>query len=52
MTCPNRIWKGVCSGEEAFCAFAQHATASLNDLVQVKAVDGWFDSHTGIKDLT
>ena len=48
----NLISKGVFNDDEAFCAFGQHAVTSLNDLVQVKAVDGWFDNHTGIKDLT
>ena len=48
----NLISKGAFNDDEAFCAFAQHATASLNDLVMVKSVDGWFDNHTDIKDLT
>ena len=48
----NLISKGVFNDDEAFCAFGQHAVTSLNDLVQVKAVDGWFDNHTAIKDLT
>ncbi len=48
----NLISKGVFSDDEAFCAFGQHAVTSLNDLVTVKSVDGWFDNHTAIKDLT
>jgi hypothetical protein len=48
----NLISKGIFEDDEAFCAFGQHGVSSLNDLIQVKAVDGWFDSHTGIKDLT
>lgn len=48
----NMISKGAFSDDEAFCAFGQHGVSSLNDLVQVKAVDGWFDNHTAIKDLT
>lgn len=48
----NMISKGAFSDDEAFCAFAQHGVSSLNDLVMVRSVDGWFDNHTGIKDLT
>ena len=48
----NLISKGAFSDDEAFCAFGQHAVSSLNDLVTVKAVDGWFDNHHAIKDLT
>ena len=48
----NMISKGAFSEDEAFCAFGQHGVSSLNDLVQVKSVDGWFDNHTAIKDLT
>ena len=48
----NLISKGAFSDDDAFCAFAQHGIASLNDLITVKAVDGWFDNHRSIKDLT
>ena len=48
----NLISKGVFSDDEAFCAFGQHAVTSINDLVTVRSVDGWFDNHTAIKDLT
>ena len=48
----NLISKGAFSDDDAFCAFAQHAVSSLNDLITVKSVDGWFDNHRSIKDLT
>ena len=48
----NMISKGVFNDDEAFCAFGQHAVTSINDLVTVKSVDGWFDNHNAIKDLT
>lgn len=48
----NLISKGAFNDDEAFCAFAQHAVSSLNDLVMVRSVDGWFDNHHAIKDLT
>ena len=48
----NLISRGAFNEDEAFVAFGSHATASLNDLITVKNVDNWFDSHRDVKDLT
>ena len=46
------ISRGAFSEDEGFAAFGSHAVASLNDLITVKNVDTWFDSHRDVKDLT
>ena len=48
----NLISRGAFNSDDSFEPFAQHAVASLNDLITVKNVDNWFDSHRGVKDLT
>lgn len=48
----NFISKGMFEDDESFCAFATHAAATADDLTGVRSVKGWFDLHTGIRDLT
>ena len=48
----NNISKGVFNDDESFCAFAAHAAATVDDLMNVTSVKGWFDSHKGVKDLS
>jgi hypothetical protein len=48
----NNVSKGVFTDDESFAAFGAHAAATADDLIQVSSVDGWFDSHTDVKDLT
>ena len=48
----NNISKGMFEDDETFCAFAAHGAASADDLAGVLSVKGWFDKHTGIRDLT
>ena len=48
----NLISKGVFDDDDSFCAFAQHAAATQDDLAGVDNVEGWFDSHPGAKNLT
>ena len=48
----NNISKGEFEDDESFQAFASHAAATADDLAQVTSVNGWFDTHTGVKDLT
>ena len=48
----NNISKGIFTADEEFTAFASHATATVDELLMVKSVDGWFDAHPGVKDLT
>jgi hypothetical protein len=48
----NNISKGVFSDDVSFCAFASHAAATVDDLMNVTSVKGWFDSHKGVKDLS
>lgn len=48
----NLISKGDFDEDESFCAFASHAAATIDDLTTVRSVDGWFDNHTGIKDMS
>ena len=48
----NNISKGDFDDDDSFCAFAAHAAATTDDLVTVTSVDGWFDKHPSIKDLT
>ena len=48
----NNISKGGFNDDESFCAFAAHAAATVDDLAMVTSVDGWFDSHPRVKDLS
>ena len=48
----NNISKGAFDDDESFCVFASHAAATIDDLAQVYSVNGWFNSHTGVRDLT
>ena len=48
----NNVSKGAFEDDDSFAAFAAHAAATLDDLAQVYSVDGWFDHHTGVRDLT
>ena len=48
----NNISEGAFVEDESFCAFASHAAATADDLFGVTSVNNWFDSHTGVKDLT
>ena len=48
----NNISTGAFDEDESFAAFAAHAAAATDDLFGVYSVNGWFDHHTGVKDLT
>ena len=48
----NNISKGEFADDESFCAFAAHAAATKDDLLGVDNVEGWFDKHGNIRDLT
>ncbi len=48
----NNISAGEFRDDESFLAFASHAAATPDDLRQVSSVEGWFDGHAGITDLT
>ena len=48
----NNVSKGDFEDDESFAAFGSHAAATIDDLTEVYSVDGWFDNHTGVKDLT
>ena len=48
----NNISKGDFDDDESFCAFAAHAAATKDDLAMVTSVDGWFDKHPSVKDLS
>ena len=48
----NNISKGAFDDDESFTAFAAHAAATSDDLAQVNSVEGWFDKHGNIRDLT
>ena len=48
----NNVSKGAFNDDESFAVFAAHAAATTDDLMGVSSVDGWFDNHTGVKDLT
>jgi hypothetical protein len=48
----NLISKGVFDDDDSFAAFAQHAAATKDDLAGVTSVEGWFDAHSGAKNLT
>ncbi len=47
----NNISSGAFKDDESFAAFAAHAAATKDDLMQIGDVRGWFRSHTGIIDL-
>jgi hypothetical protein len=48
----NNVSKGAFEDDESFCVFASHAAATVDDLTEVYSVNGWFDNHTGVRDLT
>ena len=48
----NNVSKGAFEDDESFCVFASHAAATVDDLTEVYSVNGWFDDHTGVRDLT
>ena len=48
----NNISKGAFDDDDSFCAFAAHAAATKDDLATVTSVEGWFDGHPGVKNLT
>ena len=48
----NNVSKGAFSDDESFAVFASHAAATADDLSEVYSVDGWFDNHTAVRDLT
>ena len=48
----NNVSKGDFNDDESFCVFASHAAATHDDLTGVFSVNGWFDNHTGVRDLT
>ena len=48
----NNISTGVFTDDDDFRAFASHATATVDELLTVSSVDGWFDAHPNVKDLT
>ena len=48
----NNVSKGDFEDDESFAAFGSHAAATIDDLTEVYSVDGWFDNHSGVKDLT
>ena len=48
----NNVSKGDFEDDESFCVFASHAAATMDDLTEVFSVNGWFDNHPDVKDLT
>lgn len=48
----NNISKGTFEDDDAFSAFASHAAATPDELIGIKSVDGWFNNHPDVKDLT
>ena len=48
----NNISKGAFDDDDSFCAFAAHAAATKDDLATVTSVEGWFDGHPSVKNLT
>ena len=48
----NNISKGAFEDDDAFLAFASHAAATPDELITISSVNGWFDAHPGVKDLT
>ena len=48
----NNISTGAFTDDDSFAAFASHATATEDELATVTSVEGWFDTHPGVKDLT
>ena len=47
----NNISTGIFKDDVTFCVFASHAAATIEDLMSVRNVHGWF-TRMGIKDLT
>ena len=48
----NNISTGMFSDDESFLTFAAHGAATADDLRTVTSVNGWFEKHPGITDLT
>ena len=48
----NNVKKGDFEDDASFCAFAAHAAATKDELAAITTVEGWFDRHPGVKDLT
>ena len=48
----NNISTGIFTDDDDFTAFAAHGTATADELVTIKSVNGWFDAHPYVKDLT
>ena len=48
----NNISTGDFQDDESFAVFGAHAAATIDDLTEVYSVEGWFDNHTGVRDLT
>ena len=48
----NNISTGEFTDDESFAVFGAHAAATIDDLTEVYSVNGWFDNHTGVRDLT
>ena len=48
----NNISTGVFNEDDTFAAFASHAAGTIDELNTVTNVNGWFDQHPGVKDLT
>ncbi|MBO4810026.1 MAG: leucine-rich repeat protein, partial [Prevotella sp.] len=47
----NNISKGAFNDDESFAAFAAHAAATKDELMQIGDVSGWFRNHIGVIDL-
>ena len=48
----NNIQSGIFTDDEQFLPFAAHAAVTYDDLAAVTDVNGWFSSHTDLKDLS
>ena len=47
----NNISSGAFKDDESFAAFAAHAAATEDDLMQISDITGWFRNHTGVIDF-
>ena len=47
----NNISSGAFKDDESFAAFAAHAAATKDDLIQIGDISGWFRNHTGVIDF-
>ncbi|MBR4240105.1 MAG: leucine-rich repeat protein [Prevotella sp.] len=46
------ISKGAFTNDDDYVAFASHAAATIDDISTVNSVNGWFDTHNNVRDLT